>query len=93
MTRLIDADNFKTRLEHEARGRGHAELLRARDIADETPTVNAVPVRRAHWIWKGDEGDSRFMCSECKCKEDVPTCMGVPDIWEYCPNCGARMIE
>ena len=58
---------------------------------DEQPTVDAVPVRRAHWIWKGDEGDSRFMCSECKCKEYVPTCMGVPDIWEYCPNCGARM--
>ena len=44
--RLIDADAFKTRLEHEAWSRGHVELLRARDIADETPTVDAVPVIR-----------------------------------------------
>lgn len=57
----------------------------------EQPTVDAVPVRHGKWIWKGKDGDSRFMCSECKSKEHVPTCMGVPNIWEYCPNCGARM--
>lgn len=60
---------------------------------DRIPTVDAKPVRHAHWIWKGDEGDSRFMCSECGGKEYVPTCMGIPNIWEYCPNCGARMEE
>lgn len=49
--------------------------------------------KHGKWIWKGEEGDSRWMCSECKCKEYVPTCNGVPDIWEYCPNCGARMYE
>lgn len=57
------------------------------------PTVEAEPVRHAHWIWKGDEGDSRFMCSACGGKENAPTCMGVPNIWEYCPNCGAKMEE
>ena len=51
------------------------------------------PVQHGKWIWKGEEGDSRFMCSVCKCKEHVPTCNGVPDIWQYCPNCGARMEE
>ena len=43
------------------------------------------------WIWCGDKGDSRFMCSVCKSKENVPTCMGEPTIWDYCPSCGARM--
>ena len=57
------------------------------------PAVDAEPVRHAHWVWKGDEGDSRFMCSACGGKENAPTCMGVPNIWEYCPNCGARMEE
>lgn len=60
---------------------------------DNMPTIEAEPVRHAHWIWKGDEGDSRFMCSACGGKEHVPTCMGKPDIWEYCPNCGAKMDD
>ena len=54
---------------------------------------SAEPVRHGKWIWKGEDGDSRWMCSECKCKEYVPTCNGVPNIWNYCPNCGARMDE
>ena len=52
---------------------------------------SAQPVRHGKWIWKGEDGDSRWMCSECKCKEYVPTCNGVPNIWNYCPNCGCRM--
>ena len=47
--------------------------------------------RRAKWIWMGDTGDSRWMCSVCKGKEKVPTIMGEPTVWEFCPNCGARM--
>lgn len=47
--------------------------------------------RKGKWIWMGDKGDSRFMCSVCKSKENVPTCNGEPIIWEFCPNCGARM--
>jgi hypothetical protein len=53
---------------------------------------SAQPERmKGRWIWKGEEGDSRFMCSVCKSKEYVPTCNGVPNIWEFCPNCGAKM--
>ena len=43
------------------------------------------------WVWMGDKGDSRFMCSVCKGKENVPTIMGKPIVWDFCPNCGARM--
>lgn len=57
------------------------------------PSVDAVPVKRGKWILKGEDGDSRLTCSECKCKEYVPTCNGIPDIWKYCPNCGADMRE
>ena len=78
--RLIDADVFKTHLEHEAWSRGHAELLRARDIADETPTVDAVPVRHGKW----EVTPVYIKCSECG--ESFPL---IPQ--NYCPNCGARM--
>ena len=56
--------------------------------------LNSEPVRHGHWIWMGEQGDSRYMCSVCKGKEDnVPTCNGEPTIWEYCPNCGTKMDE
>lgn len=47
--------------------------------------------RKGKWIWMGDTGDSRWMCSVCKGKEKVPTIMGEPIVWEFCPNCGAWM--
>ena len=36
--------------------------------------------------------EERFICSECKGNYKVDTCMGKPT-WNYCPNCGARMME
>lgn len=53
--------------------------------------IHAYEQKRGKWIWMGDRGDSRFMCSVCLCKENVPTIMGKPEIWGYCPNCGAKM--
>ncbi len=60
----------------------------ANDIA-RFPRVDAVQVAHAKWL--ALHGDSRLMCSRCKWKEHVPTAMGEPTIWEYCPSCGARM--
>lgn len=88
--RMIDADALEETFRKTYKVNGKGVIC---TVIDEAPTVEAEPVRHAHWIWKGDEGDSRFMCSECRCMENVPTCMGVPNIWEYCPNCGARMEE
>lgn len=58
---------------------------------DWCPLEDVPPRMRGKWIWKGEEGDSRFSCSVCKCRENVPTCNGIPDIWDYCPNCGCQM--
>lgn len=56
---------------------------------DATPLADVRPVVRGHW--ERTEGDSRFMCSVCKCKEHVPTIMGQPTVWDYCPHCGSWM--
>lgn len=69
--------------------RGEYKLIDS--VLFEFPTVDAVPVVHGKWIDLRQEGDSRFMCSVCKWKEHVPTCMGKPTVWEYCPSCGARM--
>lgn len=40
--------------------------------------------KTGHWVF--DEVlDRHYYCSECKS-------MGV-DYWDYCPNCGAKMVE
>ena len=89
--RLIDADSFKTRLEHEAWSRGPVELLRARNIADETPTVDAVPVKHGKWklIRMEDNGDGFYTCSNCDRGDIHSPLVSVP----YCWYCGARMDE
>lgn len=47
------------------------------------PSVNPQP-KTGHWIF--DEIlDKHYYCSECKS-------MGV-DYWDFCPYCGAKMIE
>ena len=33
-----------------------------------------------------------YKCNACGFSFDVDTFMGEP-IWNYCPNCGARMVE
>ena len=37
--------------------------------------------------------ETRFVCSECKESECVPTIGFAPQkpLWDYCPNCGAKM--
>lgn len=52
------------------------------ETIEQLPPVN--PQRTGHWIF--DEIlDKHYYCSECKS-------MGV-DYWDYCPNCGAKMVE
>ena len=96
MTRLIDADALKEifdkdeyeRVRNEYQSGYNDGLLHAEVVADDLPTVDAVPVRHGKWI--RDEFGAR--CSGCglyayRDKFDKP--------WEspYCPICGARMDE
>lgn len=58
------------------------------------PSVEAEPVRRGRWL--PDDRyyyEMRFVCSECKESEVVPTIgfTKYAPVWDYCPNCGAKM--
>ena len=48
--------------------------------------------KTGHWkaIERKPLETPRFECSECHTQEFVETCMYKP-IWNYCPNCGAKM--
>ena len=57
-------------------------------------TINELPfIERKTGKWLPDNNnyyDERYICSECGRNYKVDMCMGKP-MWEYCPNCGARM--
>jgi hypothetical protein len=61
------------------------------------PSVEVEPVKTGRWIVHTDKfanGAEYFgyaVCSECG---DMFNCMetiGLNPIWNYCPNCGAKM--
>ena len=58
------------------------------------PAADVVPVRHGHWIEQEDGNlDTYYTCSSCK--EDFDLIAGTPceNLYNYCPNCGAKMDE
>lgn len=87
MTRLIDADELYTVLV-KMNDFGELSAKKAVRMVSKAPTVDAVPVRHGQWLSR-EEGAvypfwERYTCSVCgKHADDT----------EYCPHCGARMVE
>ena len=54
---------------------------------NELPSVSAERVGE----WIPSKTSRNYICSSCGNEELVPTCMGEPTVWRYCPWCGARM--
>lgn len=77
--RLIDADALIKSL-----GIGDLPIRLTYEI-ESAPTVDAVPVRHGKWI---DITESHIgTCSLCGDR------WGSVDMMNYCPSCGARMVE
>ena len=66
------------------------------DCIDNTPTIEAEPIKHGKWIRTEDDGDgdgddypifTTFMCSECKAEFLGDLSFDL----HYCPNCGTRM--
>ena len=58
------------------------------------PAADVAPVIHAHWIEQEDGNlDTYYTCSSCK--EDFDLIAGTPceNLYNYCPNCGAKMDE
>lgn len=80
--RLIDADVLLEKIKTSIFYKFYSALVA---LIQEAPTVDAVPVTRAHWFVPRDcKHDDIFCCSNC---HHVRT--GYPS--RYCPHCGARM--
>lgn len=87
MRRLIDADALRAWFSnHSVYDEFPVGYIMG--LLDDQPTVDAVPVRHGKWMPR-EEGAvypfwERYTCSACgKHADDT----------EYCPHCGARMVE
>ncbi len=89
--RLIDADELKTKASkmmfEKATGFGSFDAVGVLDI-DAAPTIDPETLRpTAKW---DDLGDGACGCSACG--EDGTVWM-FGDTFDYCPECGARMVN
>lgn len=78
MRRLIDANALRNAL-YDA----DAITMKGVAIINQFPTVDAVEV--VHGKWNFDDECWAYNCSNCR------TSSGVSRLFNYCPNCGAKM--
>jgi hypothetical protein len=58
-------------------------IRKALRCMEQTPTIEAEPVRHGKWI-NQDDTYTRWYCSECKSRNH-------PGHENFCPNCGTKM--
>jgi len=104
MSRLIDADALEELFREVIGGiakkpemDGNLEhMVRASamviEMIQDAPTIE--PRKKGKWLPDNNNPyEIRFVCSECKTSEVVPTIgfTKYKPIWDFCPNCGADM--
>lgn len=52
-------------------------------------TIEAEPVQHGRWV--SDEVDVLFHCSVCETQISTSWDYDCDEMWNYCPNCGAKM--
>ena len=86
--RLIYADTLWTALDEAGLFASGNPRHIAQQTVEEQPTVDAVEV--VHGQWVSDKAAILFRCSVCETQ--ISTDWDYDDlIWNYCPNCGAKM--
>lgn len=92
--RLIDADLVIDTV-NEFKGKNRITDLGIKlveEIVSNAPTVDAE--RHGHWIGIDDEPWETYECDKCGyITEDIECNYGIPNNFNYCPNCGAKMDE
>lgn len=59
------------------------------NILKNMPIVDAELVRHGRWIKDGDF----LICLNCESEIDIKNSLGTENHKNYCPNCGAKMVE
>ena len=88
MSRLIDADALVNDLENSVDYYEEIEYGDVRQKIHEQPTVDAVEVVHARWLWTGYYGPHHMEIVQCS------SCLGETEGAKddkYCAKCGAKM--
>lgn len=90
--RLIDADELiKQACRSTEWSHGEHPMVIETDDIDDAPTVDAEPVKHAHWIeHRTNSGNMHYKCSHCGKEVAYPY---AKKRWKYCIECGANMDE
>lgn len=65
------------------------------DLANELedfPTADVAPVRHGRWILEREPNGKPY-CFHCSVCDDDFHYIGITVAYDYCPNCGAAMME
>lgn len=74
-----------------AAGNRSMEIVCAEDLINDAKTIDAEPVKHAHWIEsRANNGNVRYTCSCCGKEVSYPY---AKKRWKYCIECGAKMDE
>ena len=91
MTRLIDADRALEIVRDQGIAHPNAHHLTnyATLILREAPTIDVTPVRHGRWVSVPHK--LARVCSVCNRDEPYKFADTDADVYNYCPNCGAKM--
>ena len=59
---------------------------------DNQPTIDAEPVRHGRWILEKEPNGVPY-CFHCSICDSDFRYLGIKTVYNYCPNCGAKMDE
>lgn len=63
----------------------------AASACEKFPAADVAPMVRGRWIPAEPESDVIFICSKCETEISTSWDYDQAEMWNYCPNCGAKM--
>lgn len=89
MADYINQEDVYQYLDNEVEWKVNQDRLYALEVINDFPTADVAEVRHGRWE-EASDGDG-IVCSECR--TDFCTMIHETEKFNYCPNCGALMME